>query len=231
MTPQDRTAIRSGLVAALLWGGAAGVGVHPLAGVLAALVAGFTATGFRLPASLVRDAAASVWSGTKKATGLRSASIPVKYVVPLLLLTSLSGRGCDGITLPDVKWPDINWREIVPDVVTPVESGPLTAVVVLETQNPVLLTQRDALASPEVAAYIGAHFAKRDGHPEWRRFDDDETDLSEESPEVQAAFTAAKAETERPSIAIRVRGETVFNGPLPADEAGLLALLKRYGGE
>lgn len=229
MTPADKAALKSGAFYTLAWGSVVAVATNgrPVGLILAAvvaLVAGSLSTGVRLPASLLRDGAASLWGGTKNATGLWSKSVPVSRVLPLLLVVAFAGKGCDGVTIPDVKWPDFDWRKVVP-VVTPkpVVAEPLWFMVVRESEDD----------TPEVSRVL-KDFAfwqslRADGHF-WRHYDDDQ-------PEVASGHyldALKRAGVSEPGLLILKDGsassEPVKVVPLPKSTADIAALKKEITG-
>lgn len=204
----------------------------PVAAAVAAVALVLLTTGVRAPLAALRDAALSAWRMLPPVGSLRGRSLSLRWAVVVFLAGVIIGRG--GVALPEIRWPSIDWPIVLPDIlpdVLPNPTGPLTAVVTYETFDPLSRDQYTALYAEDVRAYIAAHFAARDGHAEWRIFDDDETRLSEESDEIQAAYQQAVNEGDGPWIVIRRAGETVHSGALPPDGDALLSLLKTYGGE
>lgn len=87
--------------------------------------------------------------------------------------------------------------------------------------------QQAALFSPAVAAYLDAKCPKGlNGTPEWRRYDQHQ-DVSKDGKVWQEAMKLPRNVI--PWVVIS-DGKQGYSGPLPENEAALLALLKRYGG-
>ena len=116
----------------------------------------------------------------------------------------------------------------------PIPDAGFRVLIVIETADLSKLPPAQALAltAQDVRAYLNAHcVAGADGKTkEWRVWDKD-VDPAAETPLWQAAFKRAAGKT-LPWIIVSAGGSKGgFEGPLPADSASLLTLLKKYGGD
>lgn len=235
MTPAETKSLRTGITGGLLWGGVVVVatGYKPAGLAIAAAVAIASvlfSTGWRLPADGLRTLASWLWVGAKSSTGVLSASVPVKRVVPLLLLTAMAGRGCDGVTLPDVKWPDIEWHNVLP-IVTPVDPSPVPSdgyrILIVEeaTEDRVKLqaSQQLIFTAKAIRDYAKDHCVT-DGF----RILDDDADMKLEASVWQEAMKVPRVSL--PWLLV-TNGKSGFSGPLPQTVDETLSILKKYGGE
>lgn len=85
--------------------------------------------------------------------------------------------------------------------------------------------QLSALTSRDVLDYLNAKCIKNGNQPEWRRYDPD-TDVSRESKVWQDAMKRPR--TSMPWLLVS-NGIDGYEGPMPANTADLLKLLKQYG--
>ncbi len=111
----------------------------------------------------------------------------------------------------------------------------LRVVLVSETSARLPAAQAAALDSARVAEYLNAHCAKdASGRASWRLYDPDVT-LAREDPTMASLWAACLPKVRAPDARLPVvfifNGPAGFPVPLPADEAGLLDLLQRYGGK
>lgn len=164
----------------------------------------------------------------------------------VFLITPVKAGDCELFVVPE-KWEtadDIRSRTIrvetgegpkPPPHVDPVEPAPIPdkgfrVLIVYETSDLAKLpaAQTAVLTSAEVRGYLNDKcVAGPDGkNKEWRVFDKD-TDVSRESKLWQAAM---KRERKSVPWIVVSNGTTGFEGPLPANIADTLVLLKKYGG-
>lgn len=81
-----------------------------------------------------------------------------------------------------------------------------------------------------VKMYLDSKCVKDGTHPSWRRLDKDQTGANLPA-ELRLLWEAAKSKvTTLPAVVIAVNSQVTIHA-LPADEAGLLALLRSKGGE
>ena len=197
MTPAGLRSLRNGAINAALWGGvvafaSGGSPAGVLIAAIVALVAGLWTTGLRLPATLFADAGKMVWGGAKGATGLWSASVPVKRVVPLLLVTAFAGRGCD---LSEIHIPisDIDWH--LPDIVSPLTPEPEKA-----TAATYVYEQREgSVPAPVLAALSQLNGEK---HILATTLDVDVKDGTGDEPEQYKVVLAAARKAGLPALVI-----------------------------
>ena len=231
MTPAERLSLRNGAINAALWGGvvAFASGGKPaglLLAVLVAVVAALFSTGVRLPAGLLRD---GVVSSLRFAKHLPNASIPSRIFVPLLLASIFAGRGCDGINLPDVKWPDWHLPDVIhvitPDPPAPIPGEGFRVLIVeeaTEERSKLPASQQLIFTAKAIRDYAKEHCVT-DGF----RILDDDADMSREASVWQEAMKAPRASL--PWLLV-TNGKTGFSGPLPLTVDDTLAILKKYGG-
>lgn len=86
--------------------------------------------------------------------------------------------------------------------------------------------QVQAMTAKEVLDYLDSHCVKVNGQPEYRKFDKD-VDLSKASQFWKDGM--ARPRQSLPWI-VMTNGKTGYEGPLPANTAELMKLLKTYGG-
>lgn len=120
----------------------------------------------------------------------------------------------------------------------PIPTSKLTVVVVKNGSilSKLSAAKLQALLSSRVRDYCDKHcnFGADGKTPEFKIYEKD-TDVGRQSANIQKAFKTAvedmtAAKTEEPWIAIS-NGTTGYSGPYPDDEASVLTLLKKYGGE
>lgn len=126
---------------------------------------------------------------------------------------------------PDVKpRPDDPPKPDVP----PVPAGELRVVLVEETAERMTKAQLEALGSLKVRQWLDANCAG--GKAGWRRWDKDVVLSERELPVMKQLWLDAKKSLNVTPAVVIVKGASGQVHPLPADEAGLLELLKKYGG-
>lgn len=128
----------------------------------------------------------------------------------------------------DPPAPDPKPPEPKPPEPTP-QPGKLRVLIVEETADRGKMppAQQEILFSLAIRTYIKTACSKHsDGTPDFRLYDDD-TDVGKDLPWLQSAMKEPR--NSLPWIVLS-NGSTGYSGPLPADEAATLELLKKYGG-
>lgn len=135
---------------------------------------------------------------------------------------------------PVVPEPDVSPRPPGPKP-APVIGESFTVLILedRETNRDLPKSQRDALSSSGVLEYLDRKCAKVDGHPEWRKWDDNlkPENISEDEPwkaRYQQAYSDSNGR--RPWL-YASNGKAAISIPFPADESALMAELKKLGGE
>lgn len=114
----------------------------------------------------------------------------------------------------------------------PTPDGGLRVLLVRETMSRYTAEQIHIINSTKVAAYLNAKCAKGDGgQPGWRVWDPQQ-DVTNADPIMRQLFNDTKSEATKslPALVI-ASGKQAVVYPLPATEADMLTLLKKYGGE
>jgi hypothetical protein len=146
------------------------------------------------------------------------------------------------VVLPDKPQPDPPGPNPPPgpDPLPPIPGAGFRVLIVTETKDLSTLpsAQVQAMTAKEVTDYLDSHCVKDNNQPEYRRFDKD-TDLSKASSVWQEAMNRVTNKDQKhpdtkytslPWILV-TNGKTGFEGPLPANTASLMTLLKQYGGQ
>lgn len=122
----------------------------------------------------------------------------------------------------------------VPPAPVPIPAAGFRVLLVEEKDDRGTIPQPQlaAMFSTQVRDYLNRKCAKGpDGKtPEWRFWDKDVV-LSAESETWQKIWTATKPQLTKLPAVVVINGTDGKVFDMPADEAGLLALLKQYGGE
>lgn len=124
---------------------------------------------------------------------------------------------------PDPKPPDPDPKPPDPKPVVPVG---FRVLLIHEAQD----KSPSHFDARSVKQYLDAKTVKDAGHPSWRRLDKDQTGANLPT-ELRLLWEAAKPKvTSLPAVVIAVNSQVTIHA-LPADEAGLMALLRSKGGE
>lgn len=103
----------------------------------------------------------------------------------------------------------------------------LRVLIVTDASAAMPSAQQKIITDPTVKAYLDAHTVKDGTQPAWRVWDK----TTQPTNEVDAFKTAfARPRASHPWLIIGNGTDNGFEGPLPADSASLITLLKKYGG-
>ncbi len=176
---------------------------------------------------------ASVFVGAPSTAKNAGSSLLSFLERPLILaavvgcLGGFAGGLVSRIPLPSISLPSF---PIKPSP-SPIPATGLRVLMLVDSAKPLPADQQLVLTSGDVRAYLNATCpVGADGHtPEWRLWDST-VNAANEAPLWQAALSRANGKPLPWIIVSNPAKGGGYEGPLPANAAALLSLLKQYGG-